>query len=244
MKKIIALVLLTLTLVFTSACSCKKEETLTREQYSKAYESLAEILMKKEEITLLGYVDSSESSDRGYLTLGVYALFLEEVVKNENFTAINGGVGTITSTARFYAINEIQELEMNATVKIECEDGKIRTDFLEVSASGDEMHLIIDIVYDFENSKLTSFDLMVKYEVLDEELFNHYKGNGESIQVLEEDEDEERIAAINFIASRRNSLNEHLDSAKDIGDYSTEYSTAMIEHMNFIYGEGFATPVE
>ena len=116
MKKIIALVLLTLTLVFTSACSCKKEETLTREQYSKAYESLAEILMKKEEITLLGYVDSSESSDRGYLTLGVYAVFLVEVVKNENFTAINGGVGTITSTARFYAINEIQELEMNATV--------------------------------------------------------------------------------------------------------------------------------
>ena len=106
------------------------------------------------------------------------------------------------------------------------------------------MHLIIDIVYDFENSKLTSFDLMVKYEVLDEDLFNHYKGNEESIQVLEEDEDEERIAAINFITSRRNSLNEHLDSAKDIGDYSTEYSTAMIEHMNFIYGEGFATPVE
>ena len=244
MKKIIALVLLTLTLVFTSACSCKKEETLTREQYSKAYESLAEILMEKEEITLLGYVDSSESSDRGYLMLGGYIVFLEEVVKNENFTVINGGVGTFTSTARFYAINEIQEVKMDATARIEYKDGRIKTDFLEVSEDGDEIYLIIDIVYDFEASKLTSFDLMVKTVSLGESLINCYKGNEESIQVLEDDVDAERDEAVNFIASRRDRLNEDLSSVKNIGDYSAEHSTAMIEHMNFIYGEGFATPVE
>lgn len=245
MKKIIALVLLTLTLVFTSACSCKKEETLTREQYSEAFSSVSDVLLKKESVSFLGYVNSSESADRNYLYLGVYMIFLEEAVKNDAFTVLNEGVGRLVSTARFNAINDVQEIEMGAYVKIRYSDNKIKTDLYVESDTEGELYLLVDIDYDFENSTLTSFSIYYKQTInCSETEFHHYKGDNQNVYVLEDIEDDDYTSAINTVSYRENKFSEEVENSKDIGDYSSEYSIAMIEQLNFVHGDGFASPVE
>lgn len=249
MKRIITVFLMIFTLVFASACSCKKDDGLTTEQYSEAFNALAETLMKKEAVSLLGtslgYVDSSESADRNYLAVGAYIIFLREAVKNENFTILDNGVGNFTSTARFNALNEVQEMPMSGSIKVEFKDGKIRSDLIQLDPEDGEMHMLIDIEYDFEKTSLKSFDLYIRYSISDTEYkVNHYKGDGTSISVLEDVKDEYYANAEAFIASRKTAIEEGLETAKDIGDYSEEYTIAMIEQTNFVFGDGFATPIE
>ena len=134
---------------------------------------------------------------------------------------------------------------MGAYVKIRYSDNKIKTDLYVESDTEGELYLLVDIDYDFENSTLTSFSIYYKQTInCSETEFHHYKGDNQNVYVLEDIEDDDYTSAINTVSYRENKFSEEVENSKDIGDYSSEYSIAMIEQLNFVHGDGFASPVE
>ena len=245
MKKITTLILMVLTLVFASACSCGKSEP-TMQDYSNAFGTLADKLfvnVDEPTVATLAYVDSKDSEDRNYYSIGAFVIFLREAFKNDNFDVLGKDVVYFTSTAKLIVNEQRSEMPMNANFKIEYVDGKIKSD-LYMLEEGDENHMIIDMEYDFKNKKLKSFDLYMKF-AYDGELvqLSHYKGGGDTISIMEEVEDEDYANALAVVENRYDSLSDGLESPKNIGDYSKEYTTAMVEQGNIVYGEGFFIPL-
>lgn len=245
MKRILTLVLMVFTLVFSSACSCGKSDP-TMEDFSNAFGALADKLLVKEDPTVkaLSYVDSKESDDRNYYAVSAYALFLKETCKNENFDVVGKGVVYFTSTAKLEHNGERNSMPMNANLKIDYSDGKIKTD-MYMKENDNSSHIIIDIEYDFENEELKAFDLYFD-SIYDGETIQvaHYRGVGDTISILEDVKDEDYASAVSVLNSRLNAMSDGIATAKNVGDYSKEYTTAMVEQGNIVYGEGFFKPFE
>lgn len=239
MKKITTLILMVFSLIFTSACSGNSDPTM--KDFSNAFGALANKLLVKEEPTVkaLSYVDSSQSDDRNYYAVSAYALFLKESFKNENFDVVGKGVVYFTSTAKLEHEGQKNDMPMNANLKIDYSDGKIKTD-MYMEEGNDSSHVIIDIEYDFKNEKLKSFDLYFDSVYNGETIqVKHYKGVGDSISILEDVKDEDYTNAEAVLKSRLDAISGDLANVKNIGDYSKEYTTAMIEQGNIVYGDGF-----
>ena len=244
MKKITTLILMIFTLVFTSACSCGKSDP-TMQDYSDAFGELAEKIFVNENeptVATLSYVDSKESEDRNYYSVGAFVIFLREAFKNENFDVLGKGVVYFTSTAKLIINEQRGEMPMDANLKIDYSEGKIKTD-MYMEENNNSSHMIIDIEYDFKNKELKSFDLYFDNVYNGETIqVNHYKGVGDTISILEDVEDEDYTNAVSILNSRLNVISDGFANAKNIGDYSKEYTTAMVEQGNLVYGEGFITP--
>lgn len=244
MKKITTLILMIFTLVFASACSCGKSDP-TMQDYSNAFGAVAEKIFVNENVptvSTLSYVDSTQSEDRNYYSVGAFAIFLREAFKNENFDVLGKGVVYFTSTAKLIVDEQSGEMPMNANLKVDYSDGKIKTD-MYMEESNHSSHVIIDVEYDFKNKQLKSFDLYFDSVYNGETIqVNHYKGVGDTISILEDVEDEDYANAVSVLNSRLNSIRDGIANAKNIGDYSKEYTTAMVEQGNLVYGEGFIAP--
>lgn len=244
MKKITTLILMVFTLVFASACSCGKSSEPTTSDYSAAFGNLAtniHSITAKPTANTLSYIDSSQSKDENYHSVGAFAIFLRESFKSENFSVIGEGVVYFTSTAKVIMGGQEGEMPMNGYLKIEYSDGKIKTDMYRFSENEGESHMVIDMEYDFSKKELKSYDLYNYYSIgEDSKAVQHYKSDGSKISILEQTKDSDYEAAITFVNTRLNGIKGSLEGAKNIGDYSKEYTIAMVEQANIVYGEGTA----
>lgn len=248
MKKIATLILIVFTLVFSSACSCGKSSEPTNSDYSEAFDALiTNLYPTTTELTVntLSYIDSSQSQDGNYNAVGAYIRFLREAFKNENFNVLGQGTVYLTSTAKLILDGRRSDMPMNAYLKIEYTDGKIKTDMYQNDEREGESVLVIDIEYDFSKKELKGFDMYLYYDLVTNiKVVKHYKSDGSKIFILEETNDADYQAASAFASARLNGINGSIEGAKNVGDYSQEYTVAMVEQINVVFGEGTARAAE
>lgn len=222
-----------------------EDKGLTAEDYVEAYSAAAKELFPAIDtanalsyITPMSYLDPSETDDRNYYSVGAFILFLRNLYATEGYEITEDAV-SFTATAKMTIQGQYGELPMDAVMQsYRTEDGILHNDvYQEESPTESYSSFHIDVDYDFDTDTLRSFELaFIVYSNGSLLQFNYYKFDGTSIKILDTSvKDDDYNSALERFEARYQSISSKVEGAKAIGDYSEQYTAAMIEQMKNAY---------
>ena len=223
-----------------------EEAEITAKSYAKAYAAAADEVFpaldaseKASFVSRMSFVSPSETTDRNYFAVGAYLLFLRNLYNTEGYEITDDAVA-LTATAKMTIEGNYGEQTMNAVIRSYlAEDGILRNDIYEAEPEneGSRGVIRIDIDYDFETDTLSGFEMSLLVYSSGELLqFNYYAFDGESIKILDTAvEDSDYTSALAEAEARSADIASKASAAKNIGDYSAQYTAAMIEQVRRVY---------
>lgn len=251
---------LALGLAFTAFCACESDDKtpaapqgLTKADYAKAYAATADALFVDMEtpqptsaVAPMSYVDSSQTNDRNYYAVGAFVLFLRELYETPDYQMTEDAVHlTATYSMQVEGMTEPVGDLMDVYMQVvRAQDGTLECTLYQTEG-GEDSTIIIDVDYDFATNTLQAFNLYMYYSVGEDAMrTHHYYGDGETITILDSDTiDNDYTAAERFASSRAYSIKGLIANAKEIGDFSRQYTDAMVEQAQKVYPEMNIQPV-
>lgn len=258
MKKRILALCLALTLCFTLCLvSCNGNDdsgnakSLTRNDYTEVYTKVAQSLFDVDSLPTTApasYVDFKTSNDRNYYAVGAFILFLRNLYANESFEVTEEAV-KLTASYSMSADGQVGSDSLDVTMRSyrDAETGVLKNDIyqsLEVATVTESMYMGIDIDYDFETDTLKKFDLTIKITIGDTTLLlGHYSFDGTTISILNPlIMDDDYNAVLDSVSARETDIAVRVENAKVLGDFSVEYTNAMITQARIVYPDKDIAP--
>ena len=262
MKKTILSLLLALALclsLFTVSCGGGNDDgddgddtpkALTKADYSEAYTKALMTLFNVTELPSsapISYVDSSQSDDQNYYAVGAFMFFLRNLYANDNFEITDEAVN-LTATYRMSIDGQVGEASMAPTMRsYRDENGILRNDLYQTVTEDDQVmaqYIKIDVDYDFETDTLKGFELGLLLK-LNGELFMlcHYVYDGTSIKIFDSTvQDDDYNALLTALTARETDIVSRVANAKAIGDYTAEYTDAMVTQARIVFPDKTINP--
>ena len=224
----------------------KDNDEMTAERYAKAYDAAANKVFTPLEapsatslVRPMSFNDPSAENNSNYYAVGAYLLFLRNLYETEGYEITEEAV-KVSATCKMTVNGQEAEMKENFVMRsYRTEDGMLRNDLhsADPNRAGTYMVMRIDVDYDFATDVLSGFDMSLMLisngEVMQ---FEYFVYDGTTVKILDNDvKDDDYNNAVKVAEERRDDIVSRLAGAKDIGDYSEQYTNAMKEQVRRAY---------